>query len=242
MKLFFAITGIFLSQLIQGQIRPGTYKVLSDTNDIFGFNKYSELHIKPDNSFIFKSRGNSCLLWYDIEGKWEVKNNNLILTDNGMSMVWPVDFRYEDAPGKYVQLTVQNKNKLPLENVKVKYIFWNSKDTITTYTNCAGQILIDTKNIADHEQSGKFRHLDDIEIFVEWYSAKNKELMTGNNFNFLSKKIVCTIDEDLKSGKVTRTTTYAINNSFLHFSKQEYNKAEVYLARYLYGDFKLMSE
>ena len=66
-----------------GQVKPGTYKLSSDTIEVFGSKAFSKLILNQDKTFKYEYRTSlSCFVWYDSEGKWDTEGNYVILTDS----------------------------------------------------------------------------------------------------------------------------------------------------------------
>lgn len=88
MKLGLLIFGLLMSILSPGQVRPGTYELSSDTVGFGGSKTFSRLIVNADNTFEYEYRTTlSCLVWWDSSGKWELKENNLILHDSVMAVL-----------------------------------------------------------------------------------------------------------------------------------------------------------
>lgn len=241
MKPLFTIIALLISQFLIGQFRPGTYRIISDSNDLFG-NYFSELIFKEDNTYIYLFRTPSCSMWYDSEGSWETNEDSLVLKDEVISFGWPVRFWSTDTCENGVFITVKNKDGSLIQGAKIKYVFLNSKDTNIAYSNSYGKAFINTAGIPEQKKEGKFRVVDDISFVLEFYSEKTKKTIWGNNFSTLNENIICIVDEDAKNETVIRTTTYEIKNSFLNFIHQEFSKPDVSPLHHLYGNFKYKTE
>lgn len=237
------IIATLILQTTFAQIQFGTYKITGDTTDFGGGTLFSELIIKSNNTFKYKFLTSmSCFLWYDIDGKWSIDKDTLVLSDNVISHHSVVTFtkNIETNDNKISILTKTKKNK-PLHGIKILYIFNNSKDTLSGFTNSEGKFIIDTKGRIATKKEGKFRSVDDVEIWVI-YSSKRGHDQTTNNFSYLSATIECVIDDNAKDEAVVRTTRYKIEKSSLVFISQSYDKNNVRPLRHLFGDFKFEKE
>jgi hypothetical protein len=109
MKGFFLILMFFIFSLDSTEV-IGVYQIKS---------KYSfdSLEIKKDGTYKYKSRGDSCWTWRDINGKWETKNDTLILYH---------DYSYKQSIKKEQYLfSIKNRR---LRSIKFPYV-----NEISTY-------------------------------------------------------------------------------------------------------------
>jgi hypothetical protein len=70
------------------QIKPGTFKEVSDTLYIgkAWAVSWSQIVLNNDNTFIYHHRtSEGCLMWYDTRGTWFTKSNKLYLVDTALA-------------------------------------------------------------------------------------------------------------------------------------------------------------
>lgn len=242
-KIIFAFAGLFSFQTTFGQLKLGAYKIISDTTSYFEGRLFSELIFKPDKTFTYKYLTSiSCFLWYDSYGKWETNKDTLTLIDTIISHHSVVNFtKFKETDDNKISITVKTKHNAPMQGIKILYIFKNSKDTLFGLTNAQGQFIIDTKDITATKKTEKHRSVDDVEIWIVYFSKKGQD-QTTNNFSDLSADIECVIDDDAKNEAVLRTTVYKIDKSNLVYLSQRFDKEDVRPGRYLFGNFKFDKE
>jgi hypothetical protein len=244
MKLGFTIILSFLTGVVFAQLEFGTYKISNDTPHILTGRNFSELLIHRDKTFTYKYLTSvSCFLWYDKQGTWETKNDQLILTDTVVSFHPIVDFvKNKDTDNDKISITVRTKDNRPMKGVKIKYLFKNAPDTLTGATNSEGNLTIDTSNKKQKTKGNrKIKIIDDVKIWVVHFN-KNGQDWTTNNFITLSSEIECIIDNDAVDEEVIRTTNYKIDKDNLIYQSQTFSKQDARPGQYLYGDFRLVKE
>lgn len=243
MKTILTIIAAFIVNTTFGQIKYGTYKITGDTKEFGGGNLFSELIIKKNKTFTYKYLTSmSCFLWYDSDGKWTVNKDTLFLTDSVISYHPVVNFtKNKETNDNKISILVKTKQDKPIQGIKILYIFKNSKDTLSGYTNSEGKFIIDTKNRTATKKEGKYRSVDDVEIWIVYFTTKGQD-QTTNNFSDLSTEIECVIDDTAKNEAVIRTTTYKIDKTNLVYLTQWYDKEDVRLRRHLFGNFTFDKE
>jgi hypothetical protein len=66
-----------------GQVKFGTYRLSSDTIEIFGSKAFSKLILNQDKTFKYEYRTSlSCFVWFDSQGTWYTDGKYVILTDS----------------------------------------------------------------------------------------------------------------------------------------------------------------
>ena len=121
------------------------------------------------------------------------------------------------------------------------YVFKNAKDTLFGITNSEGKFIIDTKDRGATKKEGKYRTVDDVEIWVVYFSKKRQD-QTTNNFSDLSADIECVIDDNAKNEVALRTTIYKIDKTNLVYLSQRFDKEDVRPGRYLFGNYSFDKE
>jgi hypothetical protein len=230
---------LFLSfQTVFGQFKIGSYTIISDTTSYFEGKLFSQLTFKKNKTFKYKYRTSvSCFLWYDSNGKWEVSHDTLVLTDTVISHNPVVDFiKSKETNDNKISILIKTKQDKPIQGIKILYIFKNSKDTLSGLTNSDGKFIIDTKDRSSIKKESKFRSIDDVEIWIVYFTKSGQE-KTTNNFSDLSSEIECVIDDEAKNEAVLRTTVYKIEDKNLVYLSQIYNKQYVRPGQYLFGNF-----
>ncbi len=243
MKTSLTIIVAFIFQSTFAQIKYGTYKITGDTKDFGGGHLFSELIIKKNKTFTYKYLTSlSCFLWYDSDGKWAITKDTLVLTDTVISHHPVVNFtKYKETNDNKISILVKTKQDKPIQGIKVLYIYKNSKDTLSGLTDSEGKFIIDTKNRTATIKQGKYRRVDDVEIWIVYFTKKGQN-QTTNNFCDLSSEIECVIDDEAKSEAAIRTTIYKIENKNLIYLTQQFDKKDVRPERYLFGSFKFEKE
>lgn len=223
-----------------GQLKHGTYKISTDTVEFGGAKNFSELSINQDKTFTYKYLTTmSCFLWYDCQGKWEVRNGNLILTDSVYSFHPVVDFtRNRQTDNGRISISVTTKKGEPIAGIKILYLFENSKDTLAGHTNLRGEFVINTANKSSNP---KTKLIDDVEIWVVYFDKKQQD-WTTNNFSSLSAEMECVIDDNAVDELVLRTTTYKIKNSDLIFTSRTFSKKDPRPNQQIFGNFRFEKE
>jgi hypothetical protein len=219
-----------------GQLKYGTYKMSSKSVDRRLGENFSELLINQDNTFKYKYLTTlSCLLWYDVTGRWDINNGNLVLTDSVYSYHPVVDFIQNKPTNDYqISISVTTKDRRPIQGVKISYLFKNSRDTLSGQTNSHGEFSIETRK---RPRSKTSTSIDDVEIWVVYFDNKNQD-WTTNTFSSLSAEIKCIIDKDAVDELVLRTTTYKIQNEDLIYESQIFSKADSQPDQHLFGNFR----
>jgi hypothetical protein len=237
------IIAAFIFQTTFAQLKYGTYKITGDTKDFGGGTLFSELIIKKNKTFTYKYLTSvSCFLWYDSDGKWAVSKDTLVLTDTVISHHPVVNFsKNKETNDNKISILVKTKQDKPIQGIKVLYIYKNSKDTLSGLTDPEGKFIIDTKNRTATIKQGKYRSVDDVEIWIVYFTKKGQD-QTTNNFSDLSSEIECVIDDEAKSKAAIRTTSYKIENKNLIYLTQRYDKEDVRPGRYLFGSFAFDKE
>jgi hypothetical protein len=237
------IIAAFIFQTTFAQIKYGTYKITGDTKDFGGGTLFSELIIKKNKTFTYKYLTSlSCFLWYDSDGKWSISKDTLVLTDTVISHHPVVDFtRNKETNDNKISILVKTKQDKPIKGIKVLYIYKNSTDTLSGLTNSEGKFIINTKDRTATKKTGKYRRVDDVEIWIVYFTKAGQE-QTTNNFSDLSAEIECVIDDEAKNEAVIRTTTYKIEKTNLIYLTQRYDKEDVRPGRYLFGNFTFDNE
>jgi len=83
MKPLLTILFFILAISSRGQIKCGIFQYNSSSKNTILEEDFSNLSITKDSSFTYKYRtSDGCLIWFDILGKWQVKNDTLILIDS----------------------------------------------------------------------------------------------------------------------------------------------------------------
>ena len=242
-KISFALIGLLSFQTIFGQLRLGTYKIISDTTNYYEGSLFSELIFKPEKTFTYKYLTSvSCYLWYDSYGKWEINNDTLTLTDTVISHYPIVNFaKYKERNDNKINISIKTTQSKPIQGIKVLYIFKNSKDTLFGITNSEGKFSIETKDRFATKKEGKYRNVDDVEIWIVYFTKKGQE-QTTNTFSDLSADIECVIDDNAKNEVVMRKTLYKIDKTNLVYLSQSFDKEDVRPGRYLFGNFRFEEE
>ncbi len=239
-KIIFTLVSMLVFQTAFGQLKLGTYKIISDTISYFEGHLFSRLIFKPKNRFTYKYLTSvSCYLWYDSNGKWATNNDTLTLIDNVISYHPVINFnKYKKTDDNEVLITIKTKNNQPIQGIKILYIFKNSKDTLFGTTNSQGKFIIDTKDRIAIKKEGKYRSVDDLVIWVVYFNKKKGKDQTTNTFSDLSADIECVIDDNAKNESVIRTTIYKIDKTNLIYLSQRFDKEDVRPGRYLFGNYR----
>lgn len=243
LKVIFVVT-IFLSfQKAYGQFKKGTYTIISDTTSYFEGSLFSRLTFKKNKTFVYEYRASiSCFLWYDSHGQWAVNHDTLTLTDTVISHHPVINFtNYKKTDDNKLCLLLKTKEGKPLQGIKVLYIFKYLNDTVSGFTSPEGKFEADTRNRTAAKKEGKYRSVDDAEIWVT-YINKSGQDQTTNSFSDLSAEIECVIDDEAKNEAVLRTTIYKIEGNNLVYQSQRYDKENVRPGRYLFGNFRFGKE
>lgn len=73
-----SIVSLFLLPLLSGAQVDEVYSMSSDQ---YG---YDHLILKPDGTYTYESRGDSCWTWHDFTGSWNIDGDYLILNSRSL--------------------------------------------------------------------------------------------------------------------------------------------------------------
>ena len=119
LTLIFCLFNLTITEIV------GKYQIESKLS-------YDTLELKKDGTYEYESRGDSCYMWSDFSGTWELENDELTLYHN---------YSFEEETTRYIQkvdnvskefvtFVVKDKNGKPLSDFEVKYSSRNNKTQI----------------------------------------------------------------------------------------------------------------
>ncbi len=102
------------------------------------------LELKKDGTYEYESRGDSCWMWSDFSGTWELKNDELTLFHNYSFEEDTTEYiqKVDDVSKDFVTFVVKDKYGKPLSDFEVKYSSRNNEIQIKK-TNTNGIIKFD---------------------------------------------------------------------------------------------------
>jgi hypothetical protein len=150
------------------------------------------LELKKDGTYEYLSRGDSCWMWSDISGTWELNNDKLTLYHNYSIQEETTEYIEEiDKVSKdLVRFKVTNKNGIPIPEFEVKYSSKNNKTQINK-TNENGIIIFDKYDIIDDVN-------DPVAIQIK-YKSNGKDTSESSSINRNSDRIILIINSHPKN-------------------------------------------
>lgn len=132
-KIFWIILFSLLNVDVISQICPATYTnyELKDSlkiNDVLVYwdGEIQEIILSPNNEFTFVNRPmTSCLSWKYYKGKWELKNDTIIFTEQIEIEEKDVVFSFSNDhdPVYKINFETDRKSKLKNKEIEIKFIY-----------------------------------------------------------------------------------------------------------------------
>lgn len=94
----------------------GTYQIVDDLS-------FDTLKIRKNGTYLYKERGDSCWMWNDFTGDWELTDNILTLfeTQKIQESIIDIEEKFFETPKDSVQILVKSIDNSALENFTINY-------------------------------------------------------------------------------------------------------------------------
>ncbi|EDM45077.1 hypothetical protein SCB49_03114 [unidentified eubacterium SCB49] len=168
---------------------------------------YDTLELKKDGTYEYESRGDSCWMWSDFSGTWELKNDELTLFHN---------YSFQEETTEYIEILdefsrdfvifeVMDKNEKPISEFEVKYSINNETQIKKTDEN--GIIKFDKYDI----DSGKN---ENVGIQIK-YLTNGNETSESTTVNGNSDRITLRINDEPKTIEKREKYRFSYKNGIL---------------------------
>ncbi|WP_179317933.1 hypothetical protein [Winogradskyella undariae] len=168
---------------------------------------YDTLELKKDGTYEYESRGDSCWMWSDFSGTWELKNNELTLFHNYPFQEETTEYieKLDKFSRDFVIFEVTDKNGKPLSEFEVKYSINNETQIKKTDKN--GIIKFDKYDI----ESGKN---ENVGIQIK-YLTNGNETSESTTVNGNSDRITLRINDKPKTIEKREKYRFSYKNGIL---------------------------
>ena len=196
MKIIFSFLSLII--IINSFLIEGIYRIDDDLH-------FSTIELRKDKSFTFKYRGQSCWVWHDRNGFWEVIKDTLILKDN---FTWKEDtFIVNESEAKRNNIKIQIVNELrkPITKVEVSFYYLNKNNHVQKkISDQNGEIFFNKPKVLLGKEKSK------INIKVK---SDNFENSFSTYLNKNSNEIDIIFNRNPKSEEKTRIEKYSLNRN-----------------------------
>jgi hypothetical protein len=150
------------------------------------------LELKKDGTYEYESRGDSCWMWSDFSGTWELKNDELILFHNYSFQEETTEYieKLDKFSRDFVIFEVTDKSGKPISEFEVKYSTNNNEAQIKK-TDTNGIIKFDKDAIVPGEN-------ENVGIQIK-YKTNGNETYESNTVSRNSDRINLTINSEPKT-------------------------------------------
>ena len=168
---------------------------------------YDTLELKKDGTYEYESRGDSCWMWSDFSGTWELKNNELTLFHNYSFQEETTEYieKLDKFSRDFVIFEVTDKNGKPISEFEVKYSINNETQIKKTDKN--GIIKFDKYDI----ESGKN---ENVGIQIK-YLTNGNETSESTTVNGNSDRITLRINDKPKTIEKREKYRFSYKNGIL---------------------------
>ncbi|WP_301162043.1 hypothetical protein [uncultured Winogradskyella sp.] len=165
------------------------------------------LELKKDGTFEYESRGDSCYMWSDFSGTWELKNDELTLFHNYSFQEETTEYieKLDKFSRDFVIFEVTDKNGKPISEFEVKYSINNETQIKKTDKN--GIIKFNKYDI----ESGKN---ENVGIQIK-YLTNGNETSESTTINGNSDKITLRINDKPKTIEKREKYRFSYKNGIL---------------------------
>jgi hypothetical protein len=150
------------------------------------------LELKKDGTYEYESRGDSCWMWSDFSGTWELKNDELILFHNYSFQEETTEYieKLDKFSRDFVIFEVTDKSGKPISEFEVKYSTNNNEAQIKK-TDTNGIIKFDKYAIVPGEN-------ENVGLQIK-YKTNGNETYESNTVSRNSDRINLTINSEPKT-------------------------------------------
>ena len=168
---------------------------------------YDTLELKKDGTYEYESRGDSCWMWSDFSGTWELKNNELTLFHNYSFQEETTEYieKLDKFSRDFMIFEVTDKNGKPISEFEVKYSINNETQIKKTDKN--GIIKFDKYDI----ESGKN---ENVGIQIK-YLTNGNETSESTTVNGNSDRITLRINDKPKTIEKREKYRFSYKNGIL---------------------------
>ena len=165
------------------------------------------LELKKDGTFEYESGGDSCYMWSDFSGTWELKNDELTLFHNYSFQEETTEYieKLDKFSRDFVIFEVTDKNGKPISEFEVKYSINNETQIKKTDKN--GIIKFNKYDI----ESGKN---ENVGIQIK-YLTNGNETSESTTVNGNSDKITLRINDKPKTIEKREKYHFSFKNGIL---------------------------
>ncbi|WP_298549246.1 hypothetical protein [uncultured Aquimarina sp.] len=152
----------------------GTYQIIDDIN-------WDILEIKKDGTYTYKERGDSCWLWNDFSGEWELKNE--ILTLSHVLKTTEDEFEIKELHNSKskdsITIMVNLKNGKPIPGIKLEYYSADEKNYQSGQTDLNGALKFVKNSIIYSDNDDSFIDIVGVinnkEVSTRLISSRNSD-------------------------------------------------------------------
>jgi hypothetical protein len=150
------------------------------------------LELKKDGTYEYESCGDSCCMWSDFSGTWELKNDELILFHNYSFQEETTEYieKLDKFSRDFVIFEVTDKSGKPISEFEVKYSTNNNEAQIKK-TDTNGIIKFDKDAIVPGEN-------ENVGLQIK-YKTNGNETYESNTVSRNSDRINLTINSEPKT-------------------------------------------
>ncbi|MBC8753869.1 hypothetical protein H2O64_04255 [Kordia sp. YSTF-M3] len=191
----------------------GTYRIDSKTS-------FDTLELKFDGTYKYLSRGDSCWTWRDIKGKWELKNDILILHNQYSQLESATTYteKVTDASRSIVLIDVKNNFRKPIIGFEVTYSFAGNKQTKKTDKN--GIIAFENKLSIHNENESAMIQIE--------YTTNEGNHTENRAVEISSNSISISINSKPKTISKKENYTFSFRNGILKSIKSPHFQSKTY--------------
>ncbi|WP_282088916.1 hypothetical protein [Aquimarina algiphila] len=152
----------------------GTYQIIDEINEDI-------LEIKKDGTYTYKERGDSCWLWNDFSGEWELKNETLTLshllktTEDEFEITEVSNSKSKDS----ITIMIRLKNGNPISGIKLEYYSADEKTYQSSQTDVNGALKFVKNDIIYSDNDVSFIDIVDMienkEVSTRLISSRNAD-------------------------------------------------------------------
>lgn len=179
----------------------GKYQIESEVS-------YDTLELKEDGTYEYQSRGDSCWTWTNITGRWEFKDDRLILHHN---------YSYVESATEYIEIVnkvsenfvtidVKDNHGNPIKGFKVNYSSLDNT-TQTKETDNNGIVMFEKYDIFFNEK-------DDVGIHIK-YKANGNQTSESRFVDRLADQISIRINDRPKKVEKNEMYLFSFENESL---------------------------
>tara|TARA_R110002051_G_scaffold2323_4_gene12264 strand:- start:1 stop:654 length:654 start_codon:yes stop_codon:yes gene_type:complete len=166
------------------------------------------LELKKDGTYEYESRGDSCFMWSDFSGTWELKNDELTLFHNYSFQEETTEYieKLDKFSRDFVIFEVTDKSGKPISEFEVKYSINNYEAQIKK-TDTNGIIKFDKYDIVSGGN-------ENVGIQIK-YLTNGNETSESTTLNRNSDRIILRINSEPKTIDKKEKYLFSYKNGIL---------------------------